>query len=123
MTAPVRKGDILARKYRVEKVLGEGGMGVVVGARHIHLDELVAIKLLPSDVGKDEKVVERFMREARMASKIKSEHVVRVSDVDTLDSGEPYIVMEYLRGRDLQSVFTEGGALDIEEAVDYVLQA
>src|SRR5262245_30625239 len=123
MATPVQAGEIIARKYRIERVLGAGGMGVVVVARHIHLDGLVAIKLLRAEVGKDEKVVERFMREARMAAKIKSEHVARVSDVDILDSGEPYIVMEYLRGRDLASFAAASGPLDVEEAVDYVLQA
>jgi len=123
MATPVQKGEIIARKYRVERVIGEGGMGVIVAARHIHLDELVAIKLLRSDLLKDERAVHRFMREARLASKIKSEHVVRVSDVDMLDSGEPYIVMEYLRGRDLQSICAVQEPLDVEDAVGYVLQA
>ncbi len=79
--AGVREGQILAGKYRVERVLGAGGMGVVVAAQHVQLDEKVAIKfLLPTMLGNPD-VVRRFAREARAAVKIKSEHVARVSDV------------------------------------------
>jgi eukaryotic-like serine/threonine-protein kinase len=79
--AGVREGQILAGKYRVEKVLGVGGMGVVVAARHIELDSKVALNFpLPSLLSNWEAVA-RFAREARAAVKIKSEHVARVSDV------------------------------------------
>jgi serine/threonine-protein kinase len=101
VAAGVRAGDIFDGKYRIEKILGEGGMGVVVAAHHIHLDEKVAIKLLlPEALGNPEAVA-RFAREARAAVKIKSEHVARVIDVGTLDTGAPYMVMEYLEGMDL----------------------
>src|ERR1035438_8568043 len=96
--AGVREGEILAGKYRVERVLGRGGMGVVVAAHHLQLDEKVALKfLLPEALGNAEAVA-RFVREARAAVKIKSEHVARVSDVGTLENGAPCIVMEYLNG-------------------------
>src|SRR3954463_7902779 len=96
--ASVRAGDILAGKYRVDRVLGVGGMGVVVAAHHLQLDDRVAIKfLLPEALGNPEAVA-RFAQEARAAVKIKSEHVARVSDVGTLASGAPYMVMEYLEG-------------------------
>jgi serine/threonine protein kinase len=120
---PVRQGDVLAGKYRVEKVLGIGGMGVVVAALHLELDQRVALKfLLPSAANKPE-VIARFSREARAAAKIKSEHVARVSDVGTLDSGLPYIVMEYLDGGDLSERLADKGSLPQSVAVDYVLQA
>src|SRR5882757_8328367 len=116
MTPPVKEGDILAEKYRVERVLGVGGMGVVVAAMHLELDERVAIKfLLPEALG-DAEAVERFAREARAAVKIKSEHVARVSDVGTLESGSPYMVMEYLEGRDLSGVLVNTGVLSIPDA-------
>ncbi|HEV8247427.1 MAG TPA: serine/threonine-protein kinase [Polyangiaceae bacterium] len=119
----VRQGDILAGKFRIERVLGQGGMGVVVAAHHLHLDERVAIKfLLPEALGNGEAVA-RFAREARAAVKIKSEHVARVSDVGTFDSGAPYMVMEYLEGRDLSARIRESGALPVSDAVDLVLQA
>jgi len=119
----VREGDILAGKYRVERVLGIGGMGVVVAAHHIQLDEKVALKfLLPEALGNPDAVA-RFAREARAAVKIKSEHVARVSDVGTLPNGAPYMVMEYLDGGDLAAWIRQRGALPIEQAVDFVLQA
>jgi eukaryotic-like serine/threonine-protein kinase len=121
--AGVRQGDILAGKYRVERVLGVGGMGVVVAAHHIQLDEKVALKfLLPEALGNPEAVA-RFAREARAAVKIKSEHVARVSDVGTLPNGSPYMVMEYLEGGDLAAWIKQRGALPIEQAVEFVLQA
>jgi serine/threonine protein kinase len=122
-TAVVREGDVLAGKYRVERVLGIGGMGVVVAAHHIQLDEKVALKfLLPEALGNSEAVA-RFAREARAAVKIKSEHVARVTDVGTLPSGAPYMVMEYLEGGDLAAWLKQRGALPIEQAVEFVLQA
>jgi serine/threonine-protein kinase len=119
----VREGDILAGKYRVERVLGVGGMGVVVAAHHIQLDEKVALKfLLPEALG-NAQAVARFAREARAAVKIKSEHVARVIDVGTLPNGAPYMVMEYLDGGDLAGWLEQRGALPIEQAVEFVLQA
>jgi len=121
--AGVSEGDILAGKYRVERVLGIGGMGVVVAAHHIQLDEKVALKfLLPEALGNSESVA-RFAREARAAVKIKSEHVARVTDVGTLPNGAPYMVMEYLEGGDLADWIKQRGPLPIEQAVEFVLQA
>ncbi|MBK8257305.1 MAG: protein kinase [Polyangiaceae bacterium] len=118
-----KPGDVLAGKYLVDRVLGIGGMGAVVAATHTQLDQRVAIKfLLPAMLGSKE-VVERFQREARAAAKIKSEHVVRVSDVGTLDGGIPYIVMEFLEGRDLGELLERRGNLPIVLAVDYILEA
>ncbi len=120
--AGVREGDILAGKYRVERVLGIGGMGVVVAAHHMQLDERVALKfLLPEALGNAEAVA-RFAREARAAVKIKSEHVARVTDVGTLPNGAPYMVMEYLEGGDLAAWIKQRGALPVEQAVEFVLQ-
>jgi serine/threonine-protein kinase len=118
----VREGDVLAGKYRVEKILGVGGMGVVVAAHHLHLDAKVAIKFLLPEALKNEEAVARFAREARAAVKIKSEHVARVVDVGTLDNGAPYMVMEYLDGGDLGAWIQQRGVLQIEQAVELVLQ-
>jgi serine/threonine-protein kinase len=122
-TAPVQKGDLLAGKYRVDGVLGAGGMGVVVAAHHIHLDEKVAIKFLWPDMLGNREAVERFAREARAAVKIKSEYVARVSDVGSLENGAPYMVMEYLEGQDLAAWLEERGPLPLEQAVELTLQA
>ena len=121
--AGVRPGEILAGKYRVERILGIGGMGAVVAAQDIQLDEKVALKfLLPETLGNAEAVA-RFAREARAAVKIKSEHVARVTDVGTLPNGAPYMVMEYLEGGDLDGWLKKQGAMPIEQAVEFVLQA
>src|SRR5271163_2126803 len=92
--AGVREGQILADKYRVERVLGVGGMGVVVAAHHMQLDEKVALKFLLPQALHNAEAVARFAREARAAVKIKSENVARVIDVGTLPNGAPYMVME-----------------------------
>jgi serine/threonine-protein kinase len=119
----VNVGDVLAGKYRVDKIIGMGGMGVVVGAHHLELDERVALKfLLPEALANDEAVA-RFAREARAAVKIKNEHVARVSDVGRLPNGAPYMVMEYLEGVDLATLIKQRGQLSVAEVVDYVLQA
>jgi serine/threonine-protein kinase len=121
--SPVREGDVLAGKYRVERVLGVGGMGVVVAALHLQLDERVALKFLLPEAMQNQEAVARFAREARAAVKIKSEHVARVVDVGTLENGAPYMVMEYLHGHDLSAVLSQRGPLPLAEAVDWLLQA
>jgi serine/threonine protein kinase len=118
----LRAGDILAGKYRVERVLGIGGMGVVVAAQHILLEDRVAIKLLRPEMLADVAAVERFAREARAVVKIKSEHVARVFDVGTLEDGTPYMVMEFLEGGDLATWLEYRGPLPVEQAVEFVLQ-
>jgi serine/threonine protein kinase len=117
----VNAGDILADKYRVERVLGQGGMGVVVLAEHLELRERVAIKFL-LDTADNAELAERFLREARAAVKIKSEHVVRVIDVGRLPTRAPYMVMEYLEGEDLSQRLLSG-PIPIDDAVDYVVQS
>ncbi len=115
-------GDMIG-KYKVDRLIGSGGMGLVVAARHEQLNELVAIKLLRPKAAGDKIHAERFAREARAIIKIKSEHVVRVLDAGTtLDSGAPYIVMEYLVGRDLSQIVREEGALYPSRAADLMLQ-
>jgi eukaryotic-like serine/threonine-protein kinase len=119
----VAPGDVLAGKYRVERVLGAGGMGVVVAAYHVQLETKVALKFLLPGALSNPEAVARFVREARAAVKITGEHVARVSDVGQLENGSPYIVMEYLEGIDLSAWLRQRGALPIELAVDFVLQA
>lgn len=119
---PFRPGQLIAEKFRVGRVIGEGGMGVVVEAEHVLLEERVALKFMHRNVASHPDAVTRFLREARASSKIKSEHVARVIDVGTHE-GMPYLVMEYLQGRDLATVLADDGALPVERAVGYVLQA
>ncbi len=120
---PVRTGDILLGKYRVEHVVGRGGMGVVVAAQHLTLHERVAIKFLLPKCLDDEQLVQRFLREARAAVRIRSQHVARVTDVGTMENGAPYIVMEHLDGQNLAALLADGGRLAIPFAVEVVLQA
>jgi serine/threonine-protein kinase len=122
-SALLAPGSIVADKYLIEGILGEGGLGVVVAATHLHLDQRVAIKYLRGKAPRDRTVTDRFLREARLAAQIKSEHVVRVFDVATLADGTPYMVMEHLEGSDLRTRLADGGALPFSTAIDYVLQA
>lgn len=122
--SPFPIGTIIADKYRVERHLGKGGMGIVVAARHIKLDEAVAIKLMLADDLGNPNSIERFLREARACVKLKNnEHIARVSDVDTLPSGLPYMVMELLEGRDLDKLLKDSGVLPIHDACSYLIQA
>jgi serine/threonine-protein kinase len=121
---PYTPGSVLLGKYRVERLLGEGGMGWVVLATHLHLDQRVALKFMhkAQATGSPEGVA-RFLREARAAARIQSEHVARVSDVGTLEDGAPYLVMEYLEGQDLDSLLRDRHSLPVDLAIDYAMQA
>ncbi len=121
--ACVQPGDVLAGKYVVEQVLGAGGMGVVVGAHHVQLDTKVAIKFLLPSMLANREAVARFAREARAAARITSEHVARILDVGTLETGAPYMVMEHLEGGDLAAWLEQRGPLPVEQAIEFVLQA
>lgn len=123
MMEPVQPGTILLGKYRVEQVLGQGGMGYVVAARHEELGELFAIKLMLPEVVEDRDAVTRFLNEARACAKLKGEHVARVHDVGRLENGAPYMVIEYLDGDDLDGVLRARQFFPYNEAALYVLQA
>ncbi len=118
----VREGDVVGGKYRIERLLGVGGMGVVVAARHEQLDQLVAIKFIRDDALDNDEAVERFLREARSAARLRSEHVARVLDVGRLDSGAPYMVMEFLEGHDLAHMLTHDGPLAADLAAALMVQ-
>lgn len=119
---PVRAGDVVSGKFRVERLLGEGGMGFVFEAVHMQLDERVALKFLRKEALSQPDIVARFEREARAAVKLKSEHVARVLDVGD-HGGVPYFVMEFLEGRDLEERIHQDGPLPIDTAVDLIVQA
>ncbi len=113
----------IAGKYVVERIIGRGGMGCVALGHHEDLGQKVAIKFMLEHGASDEGLVTRFMREAQLAAKLQSEHVVRVFDVGRLESGLPYMVMEYLEGMSLSDALQEKGRLPLVVVVDYVLQA
>jgi serine/threonine-protein kinase len=120
--SPIQRGEVLAGKYRVERAVGVGGMGAVFVATHLLLEEPVAIKvLLPTQLHRPD-AAPRFLREARAASKIKSDHVARVLDVGTLESGLPFLVMEFLEGEDLSARLERQGPRPLAEAAGWLLQ-
>jgi serine/threonine-protein kinase len=120
---PVRPGDVVAERYRIDGVIGAGGMGVVVAAHHLVLDAPVALKLLRPEAVASEERRKRFEREAKAALAIHSEHVARVLDMGNLTTGEPFIVLEHLEGETLAALVARRGALPIAEAADYALEA
>jgi serine/threonine-protein kinase len=122
MVSDAEIGAVLAGKFVIEGVLGRGGMGVVYAARHLELDQRVAIKCLLPHAMSNPNLVERFAREARAAAKIQGEHVARVIDVGRFEDGTPYMVMEYLQGRDLASELEGQGPLAVRDVVHYLLE-
>jgi serine/threonine-protein kinase len=121
--APVAPGEVVAGKYRVERVLGTGGMGVVFAATQLGLDRPVAMKFLLPAAAKDPDVVVRFSREAKAVAKIHSEHVVRVLDTGVLPAGVPFMVMEYLEGGDLAQRLANERRIPLPEIAGYLLEA
>ena len=118
-----RSGDVIDGKYVVERACGRGGLAVVLSAMHAGLDQRMAIKMLLPEWAGDNEVIERFLREGRAATRIKSEHVVRVFDVGKHETGAPYLVLEFLEGHNLDDVLRMWGPLPVPTAVDWVLQA
>jgi serine/threonine-protein kinase len=122
MDVSVKEGDVLGGTYRVERVIGAGGMAVVVAAIHQFEPERVAIKILYRKAARSREVLKRFEREQRMIRQMRTEHVSRLLGSGTF--GEcPYMVMELLKGQDLAEILKSRGALTIEETVGYLLQA
>jgi serine/threonine-protein kinase len=120
---PAQIGQVVAGKYLIEDVIGSGGMGVVFRARHLLLDERVALKMPHVARSKNRASVTRFLREARSATRLTSDHVVRVRDVDAAPDGSPYLVMEYLEGRDLGAFSKSQGTQSVEQSTAWVLEA
>jgi serine/threonine protein kinase len=118
--ASVSPGEILAGTYRVERLLGRGGMGVVLAARHLVLGEPVAIKILTGEY--TDEATSRFLGEAQAAARIRSDHVVRVFEFGRTEEGCPFIVMEYLEGQDLGQVL-RAGPVQVADAVSWTLEA
>jgi eukaryotic-like serine/threonine-protein kinase len=123
MTEPVSTGQIVAGKFRVDRIIGQGSMGLVVAATHLALKRRVALKFMVGGGPAAKQREERFLREARAASMLQSRHVGKVLDAGTLEDGAPYIVMELLDGMDLASELKQRGKLPVADAVACVLQA
>lgn len=119
-----RIGDVIAGKYRVDAVIGRGGMSVVYLATHLQLEQQVALKVLSAAALLLPEYIVRLKREARAVSHIRSEHVVRVHDIGMLEDAQvPYLVMEHLTGHDLASVLAHHGQLPADFVAMCILQA
>ena len=118
----IAPGTVLSGRYRVDRVLGHGSMGMVLAATHTALKERVAIKVMLPNAVEGTEAQARFLREARAAARIKNDHVARVSDFGVLDDGSPMMVLEYLEGEDLQAVLTREGPLASTRVIAYLLQ-
>jgi serine/threonine-protein kinase len=121
--SPVLPGEVVAGRYVIENVIGCGGTGVVVAARHLALNKRVALKFLRSESLTERDALLRFVREARATAQLQSEHVARVMDAELINSHLAFIAMEYLKGRDLAQVLKQDGPLAVDDALDYILQA
>jgi eukaryotic-like serine/threonine-protein kinase len=115
-------GELVSGKYRIVRLIGDGGMGVVYEARHEVLGSSVALKFLHADLAKRPGLTQRFLQEARVSATIQSPHVTHVTDVDTAQDGSPYLVMELLSGQSLQGMLDRQGKLPVDQAVDFALQ-
>jgi serine/threonine-protein kinase len=114
-------GDTVAGKYRIERLLGEGGMGAVFAAEHLLLEQRVAIKVISAHLSGGA-ARERFLREARAAARVRSEHVTQVLDVGEEPDGTIFMVLEFLEGKNLAELLEERGTLPIDEAVALALE-
>ncbi len=115
-------GYTIDNRYKVESLLGEGGMGMVYLCRHKIIEKKVALKILRADLARDKEVTERFLIEARAASSIGSEHIIDISDFGQLPDGCAYFVMEYLDGVPLTSLIRSGLPLSTERIVHIASQ-
>jgi serine/threonine protein kinase len=118
-----KPGDVLAGKYRVDRLLGAGGMGAVVAATHMELGHRVAVKVMLPHLTGQASLTARFLREARALIILRNEHLARVFDAGRLDGGAPFMVMELLAGNDLEQLSRARGPLSVEEATGYMIQA
>ncbi|HYO99916.1 MAG TPA: protein kinase [Pyrinomonadaceae bacterium] len=115
-------GETLAGKYRIEERINEGGMGTVYRATHVLMEKAVAIKVLHPSLAADDKIVARFTREAKAASRISNPHALNVTDFGESENGIVFLVMEYLRGRTLKEVIRGEGPMPLERVVEVTKQ-
>lgn len=119
----LQAGTVLAGKLRVERVVGQGSMGIVLEATDLLLQRRVAVKVMSPERANNEEARKRFLREARTGVRLSNEHVTRLIDVGELNDGTPYIIMEYLVGSTLEQLLFRDGLPAVDVAVDWVLQA
>src|SRR5919112_1107618 len=115
-------GQVLAGKYRIDDKIDEGGMGCVYRATHVLMEKVVAVKVLHPALAADDKIVARFTREAKAASRISHPHAINVTDFGESENGIVYLVMEYLRGRTLKDIVRGEGPMPLARVVEIVRQ-
>ena len=115
-------GQVLAGKYRIDDKIDEGGMGCVYRATHVLMEKVIAVKVLHPALAADDKIVARFTREAKAASRISHPHAINVTDFGESENGIVYLVMEYLRGRTLKDIVRTGGPMSLRRTVEIVRQ-
>src|SRR5512145_104063 len=115
-------GKTLANKYRIEARISVGGMGTVYRGTHVLMDKTVAIKVLRPSLAADEKIVARFSREARAASRISHPNALSVTDFGEDENGIVFLVMEFLSGKTLKQVIRDEGPLPLARVVDITRQ-
>ena len=122
-TLPVNVGEVVDGRYRIERLLGIGGMGCVFEAHHTHLNQRMALKFMLPDVSREQSAVDRFTREARAAVRLVTEHVGRVLDLGTRPSGTPFLVMEFLQGETVEQRLLREGPFQRAVAIRVVRAA
>jgi serine/threonine-protein kinase len=115
-------GSVLEGAYRITRLIGEGGMGAVYEAVQLRLNKRVAVKLMARDLAANHEALARFHREAEITSHLGHPHLVTVMDFGQAESGEPYLVMEYLEGEDLEHRLRRVGRMSVETVVHVVRQ-
>lgn len=115
-------GTVLADKYRLDRVIGVGGMGAVYQSQHALLNVPVAVKIILPEFAARSEFIQRFTNEAKAAARIQSDHITRVTDVGTTTDGISYLVMEMLEGEDLGSVLAREGPQSVERAIHWMIQ-
>lgn len=123
VTTTVAVGDVVDGKYRIDEVIGQGGMGQVLAATHLELHQKVALKFMSAELADVPSAVARFTREARAVAKLRSTHICRVLDIGETPGGAKYIVIEYLEGTDLAELLKDSGKLSTVDAIRYLMQA
>lgn len=120
--AQARVGDVVAQRYRIDRLLGVGGMGAVYAATHLALGKTYALKILHEVYGRDGEILDRFVREARAATQTGHPNIIDVLDIGTMEAGDLYFVMELLEGTDLGTVIRQSGPLAVRRAVHIARQ-
>ena len=121
--AATRVGELVGAKYRIVRLLAEGGMGVVYEAQHTVVRRRFAVKFMRRDLAEHGDILTRFQREAEAAGALESEHVAAAVDFGIAADGAPYIVMEYLVGESLTALLERQGPLPVGRAADLASQA